>query len=338
MTIKHLVIAGGGLLGFRYFGALKRLEKSEFWKRENIESIYATSVGSIIGACIILKHDWETLEQFIVEKPWQDEFVVSGKQIFDTYSTKGLYSNKLFEAIFKPLLGAAELSIDITLQQLYEFNPVDFHIYTFELNSYKTIDLSHTTHPELKLLDAITMSSAIPGLIRPIIIDNCCYIDGGIEYNYPLKFCLEHKEFIYTNTNTNTNTDANTNTNTNTNTDANHYLEEILGLQSLLHTEELLNQVTSDTNILDFFIKFSINTIIHLTKIHNQNNRLLHIPNEMICSHNGESMTLEYWHDVLRTKDKRRQLILDGEADAQLFIEKKKQDKDKDKDKEPDTE
>jgi len=299
MTIKHLVIAGGGLLGFRYFGALKRLEEVGFWKKENVESIYGTSVGSILGTCIALKYDWETLERFIVEKPWQDEFVVNGKQIFEAYSTKGLYDIKLFEAIFKPLLGALDLSLDITLKQLYEFNPVDLHIYTFEMNSFKTIDLSHTTHPDLRLLEAITMSSAIPGLVKPIIktvnIENndsleipCCYIDGGVEYNYPLKFCLEKGCIV----------------------------NEILGVQSVMNKEKIMNIITNDTNILDFFIKFSINTIIHLTNIHRQHS----IDNEIRCLNDGESMTLEFWNDVIRSKERRKQLILEGEEDANQII------------------
>ena len=71
MTIKNIVIPGGGALGFQYLGALQKLEKENFWKIENIESIYGTSVGAIIGAFICLKYDWETLNKYIIERPWQ---------------------------------------------------------------------------------------------------------------------------------------------------------------------------------------------------------------------------------------------------------------------------
>ena len=40
MTIKHLVISGGGPLGFRYLGSLEKLEQEGFWNINNIESIY----------------------------------------------------------------------------------------------------------------------------------------------------------------------------------------------------------------------------------------------------------------------------------------------------------
>ena len=42
MTIKHLVIGGGGPFGLCALGALKYLHEKEFWNINNIKSIYAT--------------------------------------------------------------------------------------------------------------------------------------------------------------------------------------------------------------------------------------------------------------------------------------------------------
>ena len=47
MTIKHLVISGGGPIGMAYLGALEYLHDEGFWKLDEIESIYATSIGTI---------------------------------------------------------------------------------------------------------------------------------------------------------------------------------------------------------------------------------------------------------------------------------------------------
>lgn len=55
MPIKHLVIAGGGPMGLCFLGALQHLNAAFFWDINNIESIYATSIGTIIGAFICLK-------------------------------------------------------------------------------------------------------------------------------------------------------------------------------------------------------------------------------------------------------------------------------------------
>ena len=69
MVIKHLVISGGGPTGFLSYGAAKYLEKNKFWNIENIESIYGTSIGAVIGIILSLKHTWETIDDYIVNVP-----------------------------------------------------------------------------------------------------------------------------------------------------------------------------------------------------------------------------------------------------------------------------
>jgi predicted acylesterase/phospholipase RssA len=34
------------------------------------------------------------------------------------------------------------------------------------------------------------MSSALPGIFMPIIMDNHCYIDGGVMCNFPINQCI----------------------------------------------------------------------------------------------------------------------------------------------------
>ena len=236
MTIKHLVICGGGPLGLRYLGALEKLEKEGIWKQENIISIYGTSIGSIIGAFICLNYDWETLNTYVIDRPWQDAFKVTAKHIFNSYYNKGLFDKKLAEIIFKPLLEAKDLTINITLQEFYEFSKIDLHIITFELNKFETIELSHTTHPELSLLQALTMSSSLPGIFMPTIIDNKCYIDGGVMCNYPLNQCLM----------------------------ANNNKDEILGIKFLRDEENGIFknvEITAETSLLEYVVCSTINSM-----------------------------------------------------------------------------
>jgi len=149
MSIKHLVICGGGPLGFSFLGAIEKLNEEKLLEMDKIESIYGTSIGSIIGAFICLKYDWETLTKYVIERPWHDAIKVTAKQIFESYYNKGLFNKKLAEIIFKPLLEARELNINVTLKEFYEYSKIDLHIFTFELNKFETIELSHTTHPTL---------------------------------------------------------------------------------------------------------------------------------------------------------------------------------------------
>ena len=190
MPIKHLVISGGGPVGIRFLSALQTLNLENYWNINEIETIYGTSIGAILGTMICLKYDWETLNNYILNRPWHDAIKVTPKQLFESYYNKGIFDRKIVEVVFKSLLQAKDLSLSITLEELFNYSNIDLHIFTFEVNSFQTIEFSHKTHPNLPLLDALFMSSALPGLFIPTLIDDCCYIDGGVICNYPINECL----------------------------------------------------------------------------------------------------------------------------------------------------
>jgi predicted acylesterase/phospholipase RssA len=291
MTIKHLVISGGGPIGFRFIGILEELNKNNFWNIENIETIYGTSIGTIIGAFICLKYDWDTLKKYIIERPWHDVFRITGKQIFDVYYKKGLYDKGFMEIIFKPLLKAKDLSLDITLIEFYEYSKIELYLYTFELNKFETTELSYKTHPNLKLMEALTMSCALPGLFMPTIIDDKCYIDGGVMMNYPVNYALKSNN-----------------------------IEDILGLNYIRESNKLKNKdlINNESSILDFIVKLSINAMDYITNTV----PIEKITNQIDCICEKNILTLEMITETISNIETRRNLINDGRNDAIEFIKK----------------
>jgi len=294
MTIKHLVISGGGPLGLRYLGALEKLEKENFWKLDNIESIYGTSVGSMIGAFICLKYDWETLNKYIIERPWNDAFKMNAKQIVDSYYNKGLFDKKLVEIIFKPLLQGKNIEMNVTLKEFYDFSKIDFHIFTFELNNFETIELSHITHPNLSLLQALTMSSAFPGIFMPTIIDKKCYIDGGVMSNYPINQCLRDH----------------------TNKD------EILGIKISYDKDNnsFKNaEITEKLSLLEYVMCFTTNAMNFIRSTV----KLENIDNTIECNMTENySNFLDFFQQTITNQELRQQWIQMGEEDATKFLSK----------------
>ena len=69
MTIKHLVISGGGPVMFRAMGALQKLEEDNFWNRKDTQSIFGTSAGAFVAVIICLNYDWDTILKYFVERP-----------------------------------------------------------------------------------------------------------------------------------------------------------------------------------------------------------------------------------------------------------------------------
>jgi predicted acylesterase/phospholipase RssA len=137
MTIKHLVISGGGPIMVQVLGAIQHLEKNKFLNLADIQSIYGTSAGAIVGTLICLKYDWETINDYIIKRPWHDVFHVTVQNIFDSYTKKGLFDIKIIEKCFKPLFAAKDIPLNINLEDFYKFSNIELHFFSLEVNEYK---------------------------------------------------------------------------------------------------------------------------------------------------------------------------------------------------------
>jgi predicted acylesterase/phospholipase RssA len=284
MTIKHLVIAGGGPILVQVLGALQHLEKQNFIDLNNIETIYGTSAGAIMGILICLKFDWETINDYIIKRPWQDVFSIKVENIFDAYTKKGIFDHKIIEKCFRPLLDAKDLSLEITLEEFYNYSKIDLHLFSFEINEYKVQDISYLTHPKLTLMTAIQMTCAIPVLLTPVCIENKCYIDGGMSSNYPLIYCIESGK--------------------------NH--DEILGFKNKYNNDK--NYINSDSTLLEFILNFLFKAIFSINTDELQPN----IKNEVICC--SDLMTLNILSNALSNIEIRKQLFNNGIENAETFL------------------
>ena len=81
-VIKHLILSGGSYKGLYSLGTLKKLEKEGFYKRDNIESIFSTSIGSIIGTLLALKLEWNIILDYIIKRPWENIFQFTPEMVF----------------------------------------------------------------------------------------------------------------------------------------------------------------------------------------------------------------------------------------------------------------
>lgn len=292
MTIKHLVISGGGPTLFRTLGALHHLQNSNFWKIDDIKSIYGTSAGAIVAILLCLRFEWETLNTYFLDRPWHEAFPVNASTLFDAFSKKGVFDRSFLEKAFKPLFNAKDISMEITLQEFYEYSKIEIHLYSFELHDFKPVDISYKTHPNLELLTALQMSSAIPILFAPKCMDGKCYLDGGISTNYPLNYCIE----------------------------AGNNIDEILGFknnyENVNETEKAYN-IDTESTMLDYISTFLHKLIFNVnTEDHQQS-----IIHEVV--YDTKYLSLSYLQSVLSSKDIRYELMAGGKAAAEVFLQNK---------------
>jgi len=284
MTIKHLVISGGGPTMIQVLGAIQHLEQEKFIDMTNIETIYGTSAGAIVGILICLKYDWETINDYIIKRPWQDVFPIKVQQIFDAYTKKGIFDIKTIEKCFKPLLDAKDIPMDINLEDFYKISNIELHLFTFEINEYKVHDISYLSHPKLTLMTAIHMTCGLPMLVTPVCIEDKCYIDGGMSCNYPLNFCITSGKIH----------------------------DEILGFKNKYSDEK--DNINSESTMLDFLLSFLFKAVF---SINTDNNQPI-IKNEVICD--IRYLTFNILREALSNIEIRRDLFKNGTEIAINFL------------------
>jgi predicted acylesterase/phospholipase RssA len=196
MTIKHIVISGGGPAGMLSYSIASQLEKKEFWKLSDIKSIYGCSIGAYIGFIISLGYDWDWIDDYFIKRPWGKLAEESRVNIIDIYDKKSLINERFFTEAVIPLLKGKDLEQNTTLLELYNYNKIELHMFTADINSKRLTkyDISYKTFPDLPVIEALQMSMAIPIIFQPILKNEHCFIDGGLLNNFPLNDCIEAQE------------------------------------------------------------------------------------------------------------------------------------------------
>lgn len=289
MTIKHLVISGGGPTMLQSLGSIQHLEETNFINRNEIETIYGTSAGCLVAVLLCLNYDWETINDYIIKRPWQDVFSIKIQQIFESYTKKGIFDIQTIEKCLKPLLDAKDIPLDINLEDFYNLSKIELHFFTFEINEFKLEDISYLTHPTLLLSNALLMTCGIPLLITPTIKENKCYIDGGLVCNYPLKYCVESGKNI----------------------------DEILGFKNCYKDSKNTN-IDGDSTMLDFMLSILFKTI-HSLRVNYVEPSIKY---EIIFD--AEQMSFNSLQSALSSIDVRKDLYASGVNSSIVFLSKLK--------------
>lgn len=287
--IKHIVLPGGGPTGIKTIGILQQLEKSGYWSIENIESIYATSIGCMIGILIALKFDWQTINDYIIKRPWHEIARLNINQVFNIFSKKGLYDVSIMHLFFKPFFDSRDISMHITFKEFYNLTNIDLHFFSLEINNFSIEDISHRTMPDAELLSCAYMSATLPLLFSPICIGDKCYVDGGVLTNYPLKYCIDRIGREREN--------------------------EILGIKNSYDSNNR-QCITNESTILEFIMSFITNLIVNF---HKDESSLQKCDcKEVLCE--CEPVSLSYLRETVKSQKKREELLEAGIKYAEDFI------------------
>lgn len=286
MTIKHLVLSSGAYKGFYTIGVIKHLLYKKFFNIENIENIYGTSVGSIIGVLLCLKLDWDDIVEYTINRPWHKQININTQMLLDTFTHKGYFNRDFFTNIFSGLFHNAKLSKNITFKELYDYSNINLNIYTVNLNSYKLEVLNHKITPDLEVIQGLHMSCAIPFIFQPVFYKDCVYGDGGLINPYPVNKCIED----------------------------NRNMSETLSIRII---DNDISPIKKSSSILYYGFYLLFNVVVKNYK----NTVTETLKNEVIIP--AIPINMEDAKDIIYNSDKREKMIEDGVGYAQIFLYKK---------------
>jgi NTE family protein len=157
-----LVLSSGGARGLAHIGVIERLEEEGF----EIASIAGSSIGAVIGAFYACGQ-LETYKKWVLNLDRLDLF-----NLFDfTISSKGfIKGDKLFRSL-------EELVDDRLLERLR----IPFVAIATDIVNQKEVVFESGS-----MYQALRASTAIPTVIRPVVVDGVELIDGGVINPMPM--------------------------------------------------------------------------------------------------------------------------------------------------------
>lgn len=185
-----LVFEGGAARGISYVGALKSLHERKITQK--ITHFAGTSVGGMFAAMLSIGYSGMDLFQmrhrvkFSISKPFQCGCCCCCSWFCRMFCNYGYYSYDTIESTLRELISERDINPDISLKKLFITTKKNLTLVTTNLDR-KTVEyLNHTTHPELSLINALKMTSAVPYVFGKMEINGNHYCDGGISDNYPI--------------------------------------------------------------------------------------------------------------------------------------------------------
>jgi len=205
--IDNLVFEGAGIRGIAYCGGLFELQDRGVL--QGVKRVGGTSSGAITACLVSVGYTPQEIYEVIGETDFGKFNDGRGIFIGGIHRMKkrmGYYKGQRFEKWLESLLEAKLGSSDITFDQLkkkHESQPDVFKellVTAMSLNQQKSLIFHAGTFPNMRIVDAVRASMAIPYYFEPVVIDEAgkrkafkementdhLCVDGGFMTNFPI--------------------------------------------------------------------------------------------------------------------------------------------------------
>ena len=163
---------GGSVRGIGYIGCLQYLMKEGLL--ENIKTMRGTSMGGLVLAFYLIGYKPTDMIKKLLNSNLTSIFDIELRNAFNRSS---ILKGKGIEKFIKKFMKYKKCK-DITFLELYNKTGIHFTVTGSELLKYNCVNFNHETEPDMKVLTALRITSAIPFVFPPIRYKDGLYTDG----------------------------------------------------------------------------------------------------------------------------------------------------------------
>jgi hypothetical protein len=176
---EYLIFSGGGVKIGMILGAYTCLYKYNLVNKPKV--IMGTSSGSLLSLCICLDYDINKIKSIFNEIDF-NKFI--NFDIENIINQNGLDDGFLIKNLYKSIILQKNENENLTFNELYNLSKIHLIITGFNLTTNKKEYFDYHNTPDMKLIDALCISTRYPIFYTPYKYNNMYYIDGGVKNPY----------------------------------------------------------------------------------------------------------------------------------------------------------
>jgi hypothetical protein len=191
-----MCLSGGGVNGFSHLGFIKYLHENKHLII--LDTIIGTSIGAVIGFLYFLEITPLEMYDIFLEIDPTSCFNINNMEKF--FTTFGIDSGEYFIAKIIDILIQRKIDPLITFAELYKKSQKNLIICATNVDKHSSEYFSYENRSNMKVMDAIRMTTSLPLIFTPVSFENSLYTDGFLTDNFPMQYLIDLYNFNKSNT------------------------------------------------------------------------------------------------------------------------------------------
>jgi predicted acylesterase/phospholipase RssA len=183
--LYNIAISGGGANALAFLGCMKYLEES--FLDISIKNYAGSSSGSLLCLFMILNFSFEETVNFVKKHLIDDSTLkFSFTNVIRIFSKYGLDDGSRISRVVESILETKGFDKNTTFLEITKRTGKTLVVATTNISQKRIEYISVENNPEMNIVTAIKMSTAIPLLFDPVKYYDDLYGDGLVFNNFPI--------------------------------------------------------------------------------------------------------------------------------------------------------